>query len=257
LRSPINHATNGGIMDQMSTATASTLTRHRLSVAILSLATAASFGYFCYRIYNPPLPEPAPGHRLRRSNAVRHRRRSLPDTLHDRRTSDATSTTLDDDSHDDENIHDQDHENENLDINTVRPLTDGETVAEEHALEDDWYNDHQFAHQRAGQNIVSLLFRVSEDNARRNAYIHRGCQCNACGIAPIRGIRYRCANCADFDLCETCESQGLHIKTHIFYKIKVPAPRLGPRQMQPVWYPGDPENCLRNLPKHLIAKLSK
>lgn len=232
-------------------AAASTLTRQRISVAVLSLAATATLGYFCYRIYNPPLPEPLPDRRLHRSNAIRHRRRSLPSAArdHERQPSEASSTSV------------ESHADENVDVNTVRPLTDGETVADEHVLEDNWYDDesNQYPHQqaRAGQNIVSLLFRVAEDNARRNAYVHRGCKCNGCGLVPIRGIRYRCANCADFDLCETCESQGLHTKTHIFYKIKVPAPRLGTRQLQPVWYPGDPENCIRILPKYLMARLSK
>ncbi|KAL2128513.1 hypothetical protein VTI74DRAFT_9086 [Chaetomium olivicolor] len=234
-----------------SSAAASTLTRQRISVAVLSLAATATLGYFCYRIWNPSLPEPPPDRRLHRSNAIRHRRRSLPNVVrsHDREPSEASTTSV------------ESHADENVDVNTVRPLTDAETVADEHVLEDNWYDDanNQYGdqQQRAGQNIVSLLFRVSEDNARRNAYVHRGCMCNGCNITPIRGIRYRCANCADFDLCETCESQGLHTKTHIFYKIKIPAPRLGARQLQPVWYPGDPENCLRLLPKHLMAKLSR
>ncbi|KAK4129371.1 hypothetical protein N657DRAFT_639984 [Parathielavia appendiculata] len=238
-----------------TSAAASTLTRQRLSVAVLSLAATATLGYFCYRVYNPPFPEPLPDRRLHRSNAIRHRRRSLPDVVHNhsREPSDASTTSVESDAHADENV----------DVNTVRPLNDAETVADEHehVLEDNWYDDghNHFGgqHQRAGQNIVSLLFRVSEDNARRNAYVHRGCLCNGCGITPIRGIRYRCANCTDFDLCETCESQGLHTKTHIFYKIRVPVPRLGSRPLQPVWYPGDPENCLRLLPKHLMARLSK
>jgi Ca2+-binding EF-hand superfamily protein len=234
-----------------TSAAASTLTRQRISVAVLSLAATATLGYFCYRVYNPPLPEPLPDRRLHRSNAVRHRRRSLPDVVHShgRELSEASTTSV------------ESHADENVDVNTVRPLNDAETVSDEHVLEDNWYDDgnNQFGgqHQRAGQNIVSLLFRVSEDNARRNAYVHRGCLCNGCGITPIRGIRYRCANCTDFDLCETCESQGLHTKTHIFYKIRVPVPRLGSRPLQPVWYPGDPENCLRLLPKHLMARLSK
>ncbi|KAK3329520.1 hypothetical protein B0H66DRAFT_541359 [Apodospora peruviana] len=235
----------------LSSASASTLTRQRISVAILSLAAV---GLFCYRIYDP-LPDPAAGQRLRRSNAVRHRRRSLPDINHhgdrrERRASGVSSVTADDESH---------AGDENLDLlNNVRPLTDGETVADDDVLDDNWYQDPAlYPHPRAGQNIVNLLFRVSQENAQRTSYVHRGCQCNACGILPIRGIRYRCANCADFDLCESCESQGLHTKTHIFYKIRIPAPRLGPRHLQPVWYPGDPDNCVRALPKHLIAKLSK
>ena len=229
-----------------------TLTRHQVSAAVVSTAAVASIGYFFYRaFFNPPPPEAGPGQTLHRSNAVRRRRRSYHEALHDRRPSDASSSASLRDSPGDENA----------DLNTIRPLTDGETVAEpETMMEEDWWNDPSNMpphHQRAGQNIVNLLFRVSEDNARRNAYVHRGCACNVCGIVPIRGIRYRCANCADFDLCETCESQGLHTKTHIFYKVKVPGPPFGPRQMQPVWYPGDPTACLRNLPRTVMDKLSK
>lgn len=134
-----------------------------------------------------------------------------------------------------------------------------ETVAwEEPSAHSEWDQDQWMsAPPRSGHNIVALLFRVSEDNARRNAYVHRGCMCNACGILPIRGIRYRCANCADFDLCETCESQGLHNKTHVFYKVRVPAPPFGPKSMQPVWYPGDPDSALRNLPSPLIRHLAR
>lgn len=136
---------------------------------------------------------------------------------------------------------------------------EAETVAlEDPSIQSDWQDDNWLMPPpRSGHNIVGLLFRVSEDNARRNAYVHRGCMCNACGLLPIRGIRYRCANCADFDLCETCESQGQHIKTHVFYKVKVPAPPFGPKSMQPVWYPGDPDGTLRSLPSPLIKHLAR
>lgn len=227
---------------EWTTSAASTLRPRRITIAIVSVVATASIGYVLYRtIYDPSQSGPDPSRRLHRSNAIRRRRRSLRDRAH----SPASSTSAD--SHTDENV------------DTVAPLGDGETVADDQiTVEDDWWNDPASApQQRAGQNIVSLLFRVSEDNARRNAYVHRGCACNACGIVPIRGIRYRCANCADFDLCETCESQGHHINTHIFYKVKIPAPPFGPRQSQPVWYTGDPENCIRKLPKNVMAKLSK
>ncbi|KAK4158700.1 hypothetical protein QBC43DRAFT_328478 [Cladorrhinum sp. PSN259] len=239
-----------------TTPAASSLTRTRIGViTAISLGTALA-GYICYRAYYPQHDlELDPARRLHRSNAVRHRRRSAPNIHRSperRPDSEASFTSAE--------SHVEVDENADVD-NTVRPLTDGETIADDrHVMEDDWYNDDSNPYgpqQRAGQNIVSLLFRVSEDNARRSAYVHRGCQCNGCGLVPIRGIRYRCANCADFDLCETCESQGLHTKTHIFYKIRIPAPRLGPRQLQPVWYPGDPESTIRLLPKHLMARLSK
>ncbi|KAB5578359.1 hypothetical protein GE09DRAFT_1089386 [Coniochaeta sp. 2T2.1] len=223
---------------EWTTTAASTLRPRRIAIAAITVFATASVGYLLYQNIYDPLSGPDPSRRLHRSNAIRRRRRSL----RERAPSDATSTSAESDA--DENAH---------------IGADGETVAEDqNTVEDDWWNDPASApQQRAGQNIVSLLFRVSEDNARRNAYVHRGCACNACGIVPIRGIRYRCANCADFDLCETCESQGHHINTHIFYKVKIPAPPFGPRQSQPVWYTGEPENCIRKLPKALMAKLSK
>ncbi|KAI0121249.1 EF hand domain protein [Xylariales sp. AK1849] len=218
-----------------SSAAAATLTRPRLAVAIVSAITAASAGYYFYQ-YRLSLSdaEGIPGPGLHRSNAVRRNRRQ---SLHQ-----------EDDSERDENV----------DTNSALvPLAEVAVGAQDD--DDDWYNDlgpTSQSRQRTGENIVTLLFRVSEDNARRNAYVHRGCQCNGCGMVPIRGIRYRCANCADFDLCEVCESQGLHNKTHVFYKVRIPAPPFCPRQVQPAWYPGDPDNSVHSLPRYLLSKWS-
>ncbi|TLS24351.1 hypothetical protein PpBr36_08498 [Pyricularia pennisetigena] len=231
-----------------SSSMATTLARPRFAIALVSAVAALSIGVYLYRESGTQSTGPTG---LHRSNAVRRRRQP-------RRRAASTASSTDADPYDDA---DQDRENR-LEIDgresrdgSVRPSADVETIADE--LVPDWWDDAQPPLERAGQNMVSLLFRVSEDNARRNSYVHRGCACNACGIVPIRGVRYRCANCADFDLCETCESQGLHIKTHIFYKVKVPAPPFGPRQMQPVVYPGDPDNCQRVLPRELMIKLSR
>jgi Ca2+-binding EF-hand superfamily protein len=176
---------------------------------------------------------------LHRSNAIHRRRRG--------NTNDDSGQPLVDVSAETD---------ENVQV-VARPLTDGDTVVDERTFQDDYsWNEPPPTYQRSGQNIVQLLFRVSEDATRRNAYVHRGCACNSCNMVPIRGIRYRCANCADFDLCEGCEAQGFHNKTHIFYKIKVPAPSFGPRTIQPVWYTGDPDSS-RVLSKNLINKLSR
>ncbi|KAI9682036.1 MAG: hypothetical protein M1817_000090 [Caeruleum heppii] len=109
---------------------------------------------------------------------------------------------------------------------------------------------------REGTRLLKLLFHISEDQARRDGYVHRGVTCNACGSLPIRGIRYRCANCTDFDLCESCEALQTHPKSHLFYKIRIPAPFLGnPRQAQPSWYPGKPALLSRALPKPVCKKI--
>ncbi|KAI0377594.1 EF-hand [Hypomontagnella monticulosa] len=215
-------------MAYFSSSVASTLTRPRVAVAVVSAIAAVSLGYFyyCHSQDTTPNPDPAAiGPGLHRRNALRR-------------------------SHRASQRHDDSSESESHDENV--------TSQEDDHNPDEWYNDPgQAPRQRTGENIVALLFRVSEDNARRNAYVHRGCQCNGCGMVPVRGIRYRCANCADFDLCEVCESQGLHNKTHVFYKVRVPAPPFGTRHVQPAWYPGDPDNTLRSLPRYLLTKWSR
>ncbi|KAI8380144.1 hypothetical protein BD560DRAFT_388704 [Blakeslea trispora] len=63
-------------------------------------------------------------------------------------------------------------------------------------------------------------------------------------MSPIRGVRYKCANCIDFDLCEMCEGSNTHINTHIFLKIRIPIPPLAnPRSaLLPAFYPGKYHN---------------
>lgn len=112
--------------------------------------------------------------------------------------------------------------------------------------------------QGDGQNILDLLYRIGEEQAKWSGYQHRGVECNGCGMQPIRGIRYHCANCWDYDLCETCEHQQIHHKTHVFYKIRIPAPTRGQiKLVQPKWYPGNPNVCPESVPKTLKVKLLK
>ena len=109
-----------------------------------------------------------------------------------------------------------------------------------------------------GQEMVALLYRIAEDNAQKSYYIHRGVQCNACSLMPIRGVRYHCANCSDYDLCESCESKDEHNRTHVFYKIRIPIPwNNGPKQAQPVWYPGKPTQLHRILPAQITERLAQ
>lgn len=234
-------------MSASSSAASSTLTRSRLAVLGFASVATAFTAYWFYRSLVEG-EEKGHGSTLHRSNAV-HRRRRRAATTNDIAPAliDGSGIFVDDAAEDDGEGH-----------IVARTLTDGETVVDDQAFAEEygWTNIPQ-TYQRNGQNIVQLLFRVSEDATRRNAYVHRGCACNSCNMLPIRGIRYRCANCADYDLCENCESQGLHTKTHIFYKIKVPASSFGPRHIQPVWYSGDPESVMRVLPKEITTKLSR
>ncbi len=107
-----------------------------------------------------------------------------------------------------------------------------------------------------GQRLLNLLYHIAEDQARKDGNLHRGVTCNSCNMMPIRGVRYRCANCFDFDLCEICEGMAVHPRNHLFYKIRVPAPFLAnPKHIQPVWYPGKPSSLPNNISKSLTQRL--
>lgn len=227
-------------MSASPTTASSALSRSRVAILALTSCAAAYSIFYLYSTYNTGTEDHTGASGLRRSNAVHRRRRT--ETTNGLIGAQFQPTSPDEDE--DANI-------------VARPLTDGDTVVNDGGEYDERAPNPD--DERNGQNIVQLLFRVSEDATKRNSYVHRGCACNACGVVPIRGIRYRCANCADFDLCESCEAQGAHTKTHIFYKVRIPAPSFGPRQIQPVWYYGEPDNMerLRALPKELIAKYSR
>ncbi|QSZ36442.1 hypothetical protein DSL72_006321 [Monilinia vaccinii-corymbosi] len=233
-------------MSASSTTAPSTLSRSRGAILALTTCVAAYGIFYVYSTYAAGTEDDISGSGLHRSNAVHRRRRT--ETNDDNIAAQLRPLLPGED--DDANI-------------VARPLTDGDTVVNDSPENEDEFGLTGRAptaeDERNGQNIVQLLFRVSEDATRRNAYVHRGCGCNACGVVPIRGIRYRCANCADFDLCESCEAQGVHTKTHIFYKVRIPAPSFGPRQIQPVWYCGEPDNMdrVKILPKELITKYSR
>ncbi|MCJ1245095.1 hypothetical protein MMC30_002296 [Trapelia coarctata] len=124
------------------------------------------------------------------------------------------------------------------------------TAADGESLQSWQGGDENEESKKEGQSLLSLLYHIAEDQARRDGYVHRGVSCNSCNIKPIRGIRFRCANCMDFDLCEQCEAMQIHPKTHVFYKVRIPAPfSSNPRHIQPVWYPGKPAGLPQNVPR--------
>jgi next-to-BRCA1 protein 1 len=56
--------------------------------------------------------------------------------------------------------------------------------------------------------------------------IHRGILCDSCNVT-IAGVRHKCLDCRDFDLCTTCISGGAiermdHNPFHQFYEINTP-----------------------------------
>ena len=62
------------------------------------------------------------------------------------------------------------------------------------------------------ENLKKMNFEKKEQVVH-NRYI-----CDGCGMAPIVGIRYKCAVCPDFDFCEKCEAKMGESHNHPFVK---------------------------------------
>ena len=43
-----------------------------------------------------------------------------------------------------------------------------------------------------------------------------------CNRSPIVGLRYKCLQCYDYDLCESCADYQLIHSHHVFAKIRTP-----------------------------------
>ncbi|XP_065835933.1 uncharacterized protein [Oscarella lobularis] len=95
---------------------------------------------------------------------------------------------------------------------------------------------------QSDHEIVTYLSIVARDQAERHANVHRGVSCNSCRTTPISGVRYKCANCVDYDVCERCLDADRHAPTHVFLRIVVPVcPLANPRSalVRRPFYPGN------------------
>jgi hypothetical protein len=52
--------------------------------------------------------------------------------------------------------------------------------------------------------------------------IHENVICDGCDVGPIKGIRYKCTNKQNYDLCEKCEANVGPNSTFCFLKIRKP-----------------------------------
>ncbi|KPI93728.1 E3 ubiquitin-protein ligase mind-bomb [Papilio xuthus] len=51
---------------------------------------------------------------------------------------------------------------------------------------------------------------------------HEGTMCDTCRQQPIFGIRWKCAECSNYDLCSVCYHGDKHHLRHRFYRISAP-----------------------------------
>lgn len=74
--------------------------------------------------------------------------------------------------------------------------------------------------------------------------VRHAATCDGCDT-PIVGVRFKCVNCADYDLCSRCEARNafdggsVHERTHAFLKLPFAVP-LGIGQLLPNLRPSSP-----------------
>ena len=128
--------------------------------------------------------------------------------------------------------------------------------------DDDDKEEERSESSQENLNVLHLLYTIAQvsiletkgaerqDQSHQDGFVHRGISCNKCHEEPIRGVRYHCLNCIDYDLCEYCEAEDAHFRlekyqrdadtrTHTMIKIRVPTPSLVRRRPTELpMYPG-------------------
>ena len=62
---------------------------------------------------------------------------------------------------------------------------------------------------------------LEKKRIEQSGVVHANFVCDGCEMAPIKGIRYMCSVCSNYDICDGCEAKGVHSQ-HAMLKIRKP-----------------------------------
>ncbi|KAI9283010.1 hypothetical protein BC943DRAFT_328101 [Umbelopsis sp. AD052] len=89
------------------------------------------------------------------------------------------------------------------------------------ALADTQHPGHAFEITRTHRTRCAAPPHPPTPVTENSTNYHAGVRCDGCD-KWIYGIRYKCGNCEDFDLCSKCEATEEHNPHHVFLKVKKP-----------------------------------
>ena len=81
-------------------------------------------------------------------------------------------------------------------------------------------NNPQLFKSQSSDNI--LLRAAPKIEKKKKLEIHYNVICDGCKKTPLRGNRYKCKKCKDFDFCEECYAKNKESHGHDFHKIEHP-----------------------------------
>jgi hypothetical protein len=79
--------------------------------------------------------------------------------------------------------------------------------------------------QASRQQLFRVFVKFLKEGGTQLKYLppkHVGVICDGCNRSPIIGIRYKCLECFDYDLCESCADRQLIHSHHVMAKIRTP-----------------------------------
>uniref|UniRef100_H2YAP1 RING-type E3 ubiquitin transferase n=1 Tax=Ciona savignyi TaxID=51511 RepID=H2YAP1_CIOSA len=79
-----------------------------------------------------------------------------------------------------------------------------------------WDNGTAANYRCSGQYDLRIL------DSAASGLKHNGSMCDTCHLQPIYGIRWKCAECHNYDLCSVCYHADKHHLRHRFYRIVTP-----------------------------------
>lgn len=80
-------------------------------------------------------------------------------------------------------------------------------------------SDDEDDNESTGDNFNTSEFGLNKNRATKND-LHENISCDACR-GEVQGKRYKCLQCPDYDLCESCFQSGNH-KQHVLLLIRLP-----------------------------------
>ena len=106
--------------------------------------------------------------------------------------------------------------------NSVKTILKQKMKELEDKLVEELYSNLQTEISKSKIKDNFYIIKEEDKNINSSKIIHRGICCNKCGKENIQGIRYKCVQCKNYNLCENCENNYIHYMKHIMVKIRFP-----------------------------------
>ena len=106
--------------------------------------------------------------------------------------------------------------------NSVKTILKQKMKELEDKLVEELYSNLQTEISKSKIKDNFCIINEEDKNISSSKLIHRGICCNRCGKQNIQGIRYKCVQCKNYNLCENCENSYTHDMKHIMVKIRYP-----------------------------------